>query len=823
MKDKKENLKNEGIQRATKMETVQAAIDDASDTALLEWEKQLQEREVQLDSRSRDVKRREDDVKKREEVCSGIEKDRKRLDELLEKNKGKASELRDREAAVQEKEMQLAHEAADKLAEEIAARRQKAHEKLDEEIEDERKRRLDAIEKESKHRHESLDKEIRDERTRRMAAIEEESKQRHEALNAEIKAKLEEVDKERKTLKDEKELREELAKAKAEFEVSKQALESEKQKIADRIEYEKQKIEETIDAAVSQRFAGRDKELEARRKADEDTIANLQQALTESEKRNGTIEKAKLVYGDIPTMEKMIDDLKDANKHLKDKMSEMCSSEVKDERDRYKAVAEELGTDLSNMYQKIEEAQNLKSANGYLQGQLDSQIEINESLNFQLSEAKGRNKDYIEQIKRLTGESVDPADREKRMDSIKQAYLENPFHADVMTKEDAQQYDELEWLNNVEQMCDEYGVHFPRRILHAFHTSLKIANWSTITVLAGVSGTGKSELPRLYSAFGGLNFINVPVQPNWDSQESMLGFFNSIDNKFDAQPMLRFLYQCTHDLSSNMAIVLLDEMNLAHVEHYFADFLSKLELRRGYATRAVPNIDVNLGAGVAPYELPLLRNILYCGTMNQDETTKSLSDKVLDRGIVINFPRPRHLIDRDGARSITNFCKKKEMEGNAIMPLSHTVWKSWEEKKIQFVDQQRNELNKYRTMLEKINEYLANTGRAIGHRVWQSVAQYVMNYPDVRKAFYEAQGELTDQLRDAMHIAVEDQLVQKMMPKLRGIDTTGNSSDNCLDPIRKELSKQGFNLDKDFERALKMGYGQFMWCSAEYIDDEDKK
>jgi GTP-binding protein Era len=64
-------------------------------------------------------------------------------------------------------------------------------------------------------------------------------------------------------------------------------------------------------------------------------------------------------------------------------------------------------------------------------------------------------------------------------------------------------------------------------LFYAFHTALKIADWSSVTVLAGVSGTGKSELPRLYSAFGGLNFINVPVQPNWDSQESMLGFSQS--------------------------------------------------------------------------------------------------------------------------------------------------------------------------------------------------------------------------------------------------------------------------------------------------------
>ena len=73
----------------------------------------------------------------------------------------------------------------------------------------------------------------------------------------------------------------------------------------------------------------------------------------------------------------------------------------------------------------------------------------------------------------------------------------------------------------MKRQCDEYGIRFQRRILYAFHTALKINDWSIITVLAGVSGTGKSELPKLYSFFGGLNFISVAVQPNWDSQESM--------------------------------------------------------------------------------------------------------------------------------------------------------------------------------------------------------------------------------------------------------------------------------------------------------------
>ncbi|HIB83311.1 MAG TPA: chromosome partitioning protein ParA, partial [Chromatiaceae bacterium] len=200
-------------------------------------------------------------------------------------------------------------------------------------------------------------------------------------------------------------------------------------------------------------------------------------------------------------------------------------------------------------------------------------------------------------------------------------------------------------------------MHFNPRILKAFHTALKTAEWSPITVLAGVSGTGKSELPRLYSHFGGLMYEPLSVQPNWDSQESMLGFFNSIDNKFDAQPVLRFLAQSQKSweegddgypgLEDAVCMILLDEMNLAHPELYWSEFLSKLETRRGKSGKGggidLPFIPVKIGAGMLPYELKLGRNVLWAGTMNQDETTKSLSDKVLDRSIIIHFPRPTTL------------------------------------------------------------------------------------------------------------------------------------------------------------------------------------
>lgn len=394
---------------------------------------------------------------------------------------------------------------------------------------------------------------------------------------------------------------------------------------------------------------------------------------------------------------------------------------------------------------------------------------------------------------------------------------------------------EMEWFNNVSKKIKEYGLEFSPRILKAFHTALKTAEWSPLAVLAGVSGTGKSELPQLYAKFGGINCLNVPVQPNWDSQEAMLGYYNTVSSKFEAQPLLQYLvqtqtancektekheeYKCS--LKDQMNIVLLDEMNLAHIEQYFAEFLSKLEERRGKKEEdsQFPALAVKLG-GTDAYPLPMGRNVLWVGTMNQDETTKSLSDKVLDRGIVINFPRP------DEFKRRLNLNRDVKAEEKY---LSVKTWNSW---KLVLNDHQVVETEKiiapYKELVEKINKSISNIGRAIGHRVWQSIENYIWNYPDVRKEYLCRPSDLSDEdfikeISKKIDPAFEDQLVQKIMPKLRGIETRGESK-KCLDEIRTSIetfknSGHALNIAKDFDNAIKFGDGQFLWVTSEYLNE----
>ncbi|MFY4689642.1 hypothetical protein ACOTVD_00730 [Campylobacter jejuni] len=406
-----------------------------------------------------------------------------------------------------------------------------------------------------------------------------------------------------------------------------------------------------------------------------------------------------------------------------------------------------------------------------------------------------------ERLKRLQSQFMGKEEQMKREEAIKQDYaLEIQLNSENKNKEN----DELKWLEYIESNMKKYGVEYPQRLLYAFHTTLKTASMSPLSVLSGVSGTGKSELPKLYAYFGGFNFLSEAVQPTWDSPASMVGFYNTIEGKFDATNLFKFLVQTSikskqedenapnpYGLKESMNLILLDELNLAHIELYFAEFLSKFETKRGSNN---VNLDIPIGAGLTmPIELD--SNLLWVGTMNEDETTKSLSDKVLDRAFCLNFPRPKELVSRLELKKLNDICEFKW--------LPKTTWESWVGK-----TQKNINLIKYKGIAEKINEKLAKAHRAIGHRVWQSMEAYMLHYP------------LIDDREKVLKIAFEDSIVQKIMPKLRGMELHGEEK-KVLDEINDIILKEVPNLEKDFKYAMSNPYGQFKFNSAYYLDSQE--
>ncbi len=589
-----------------------------------------------------------------------------------------------------------------------------------------------------------------------------------------------------------------------------------------RLEQQWQKRNDELEEFIEARFAERRKSQELAEVSLNEELSRLRETLRSQTELLGGFEQLKRQLGGKDPAE-IIRSLNSQTDELKRLREELATRPTEEMRDRYqvletkekyqKARADQLEVENASQEAAVGEVTELRRKNSEFSAE-------NKSLAQKASIFEGAANEAHAELNRLRTAYERPVEIEARYKEIELPHIKAALKIRPPVKSDI---DEMTWLTGIGNACNTYGLHFNPRILKAFHTALKTAEWSPLTILAGVSGTGKSELPRLYSHFGGIFFESLSVQPNWDSQESMLGFFNSIDNKFDAQPALRFLAQSQKPWSANrlsrgilqdaVCLILLDEMNLEHPELYFAEFLSKLELRRGRRGNDVPFIPVKIGAGMKPYELPLGRNVLWTGTMNQDETTKSLSDKVLDRSIIINFPRPTELKRR---LKLTPLDEK-----NRRPALHKTSWQSWLVQGSYFPDEV---INPFKEFVEEMNASLSITGRALGHRVWQSIEYYMANYPDVLAALAKNDEFETHQ---AMHIAFEDQLVQKVMPKLRGLDTRGKSKTECLDKIRRQIvtgiGGNQFNLAEDFDLACELGYGQFIWQSANYLNADTEK
>ena len=435
-----------------------------------------------------------------------------------------------------------------------------------------------------------------------------------------------------------------------------------------------------------------------------------------------------------------------------------------------------------------------------------------------------RSKESLLALLEKREEEINELKRRQMSEAAKKETIEQTYFTIEEKENEEEIVDEIKWLNKIKNSFKEVGFKFSDRLLYAFHTSLKVGDWNPLTVLAGVSGTGKSELPRLYSRYGGINFLPLAVQSNWDSPYSLFGYYNSLEGKFNATSLLKVLYQAQEDaknsISEYLTIVLLDEMNLAHVELYFSELLSKLELLRG-------SEDVKLEIDIAeknPYEIKLNKNVIWVGTMNEDETTKSLSDKVIDRSNLINFPRPNKFVSRN---------ELKELE--EAPKLKRELWESWKwnnvknmlkqdeatkDENIKIITDFEKEIDDLKGKMEEINRYLKFSGRAIGHRVWQSIENYIRNYPLVLESI---RNKNTEEMKKVIQVAFEDALVQKLMPKLKGLETEGLVRKECLEEISSKIKTYANGIASDFDNSLNNPYGVFVWNSSEYLLDKSDK
>ncbi|MGL6546787.1 McrB family protein [Aeromonas caviae] len=200
-------------------------------------------------------------------------------------------------------------------------------------------------------------------------------------------------------------------------------------------------------------------------------------------------------------------------------------------------------------------------------------------------------------------------------------------------------------IEEIETAIKALGGHYPHGEVRRFHAALNFLDHKHFVILSGLSGTGKTQLALKYArAVHGLIsstatdplLFECPVRPEWTDPTGLTGYYDVLTNRYVVPTFLEAVLVATAHRDSPV-FVILDEMNLARVEYYLSDILSAIETGGSLQlhSNGVP-LEGTTGASVRA-EIPLPSNLFIIGTINVDETTNPVSDKVLDRASVIDM------------------------------------------------------------------------------------------------------------------------------------------------------------------------------------------
>lgn len=279
-------------------------------------------------------------------------------------------------------------------------------------------------------------------------------------------------------------------------------------------------------------------------------------------------------------------------------------------------------------------------------------------------------------------------------------------------------------LAAIAEYLQAQGLRYSDHLLRRYHLSLHSRQF---VILSGISGTGKTALAETYAQAVNAAYVIVPVAPNWMSNEDLLGYYNPMTQSYQDTESSRFLRCAAQAWADNPDAprpyhLILDEMNLARVEHYFARLLSLLEVRRrGQA----------VSLEFAQDDCILLpKNLYVIGTVNQDESTYGFADKVYDRAQYLELHLEREpLVDFLGE-----------------LPYAQLLLELWD-------------------VLQPVAPF--------GFRVLEDIQAYV---------------EAAKTLNIAWNEAVDEQIVQKLLPKLKGTDAALEAALHGLQVLAKQYA-----------------------------------
>ncbi|MCR5185140.1 MAG: hypothetical protein K6C32_03570 [Bacilli bacterium] len=194
-------------------------------------------------------------------------------------------------------------------------------------------------------------------------------------------------------------------------------------------------------------------------------------------------------------------------------------------------------------------------------------------------------------------------------------------------------------------------------------------NATRLSILEGLSGTGKSSLPRYFAKFVNAEVTFLPVQVTWRDKTSILGYFNDFSKTYNETDFLLRLYEASYN-PDRIHVFVLDEMNISRVEYYFADFLSVLEYPSDQWKIRIMQLPFGFvpPAKLEDGNVTIPENSYFVGTANKDDSTFSIADKVYDRSTVIAFDNKNEPFETEGiATPITlSYSKLKALFEDAL-------------------------------------------------------------------------------------------------------------------------------------------------------------
>ena len=182
--------------------------------------------------------------------------------------------------------------------------------------------------------------------------------------------------------------------------------------------------------------------------------------------------------------------------------------------------------------------------------------------------------------------------------------------------------------------CSQMHLYYTPEIIRRFVAGMAS---SKLLILEGISGTGKTSLPHSFSRFLENPATMVSVQPSFRDRTELLGYFNEFSKRFNETEFLRALYEAGYREEPSM--VILDEMNLARIEYYFAEMLSVLEMpsHDEWVLDLVPTAWASDPKLLFDGKIRVPDSIWFIGTANNDDSTFTITDKVYDRAMPIEL------------------------------------------------------------------------------------------------------------------------------------------------------------------------------------------